>query len=1018
MNYLLASRRWEKDYGLKGQSVIGKNHYDIFPDLPERRKEIHRRCLAGAEEKCDEELFTRADGTTDWVRWEIRPWKHPDGSIGGIIVFSEVITEQKRLKARIDENQRLVDAIINGTSDAIYVKDPHGRYLLFNTGAAEFVGKNAEEVLGKDDAFLFAPQEAAKIMEMDRQVLADGSVKTYEERVTDGAGKTHIISSTKGPLFDQGGKMMGLFGIARDITEREAAKEAMQVGAERLRLALEATQDGIWDCDLASGTVFMSGAGFRMLGHPGEDALEDLQKHLSRIHPEDLERVTRAVQAAAEGGEAFEVEIRLLCADGSWRWILSRGQVSSRNADGKAMRISGINSDIHARKLAEENLAKRESQLRESQAAARIGNWHWDTRAGTLDWTEQTFRLFDQDPETFVPSMDYFTSRIHPDDLPYRNQAIQAALEMKAPYHAELRMINENGRPWVMEVFGLWERDSQGQPLRISGTAQDLTVRNQQEQTRAELNLALGKVNHFLKESQERLFFTEDSFRLMVESVVDCAIVMLDPEGRVLTWNSGAERLKGYKAEEILGQHFSRFYPQSDVEAGIPQQSLRAASTTGRCELQGWRVRKDGSLFYASVILTAIRDHEGVLRGFAKLTQDLTDRRNVERTLQDARRVAELASLAKSNFLSGMSHELRTPLNAILGFAQLLETSLPPPRPDQQESLGQILKAGWHLLTLVNEILDLSKVESGQMAVAREPVALAEVMEECRSMIEPQAIRRGITVRFPPPALPFVVLADRIRVKQVLINLLSNGIKYNAQNGILELGCFERGTGQVRISIRDTGAGLGPEQLAQLFQPFNRLGQGTGTEEGSGIGLVLVKRLVELMGGIVGVVSTPGLGSEFWFELPVAAMPRPSPDACIQAPEPRLAASGAPVDRVLYVEDNPANLTLVEQLLSRHPGIQLLTATDGPSGIALARTEQPKVILLDIKLPGMTGFEVLERLQTDPATTHIPVIAISANAMASDRMLGLAAGFFNYLTKPIKLDEFMEALLAALGTAR
>jgi PAS domain S-box-containing protein len=518
-----------------------------------------------------------------------------------------------------------------------------------------------------------------------------------------------------------------------------------------------------------------------------------------------------------------------------------------------------------------------------------------------------------------------------------------------------------------------------------------------------------------LRDSEEKLRRTEETFRLMVESVVDYAIVMLDPEGRVLTWNSGAQRIKGFSAEDIVGQPFSRFYPRGDAEAGLPQLAMDAVAASGRFESEGWRVRKDGSAFWANVILTAIRDQDGVLRGFAKLTQDLTERRTVERELLDSRSLAEQANLAKSNFLSSMSHELRSPLNAILGFAQLLESDTPPPRPAQQGSIDQILRAGWHLLTLINEILDLAKVESGQMPMSREPVALAEVLDECLGMIQPQAAQRGIRLIFPPPGLPCFVLADRTRVKQVLLNLLSNAVKYNVKNGMVEVRCFERQPGRVRVTIRDLGPGLRPEQMDQLFQPFNRLGQEASNEEGTGIGLVVAKRLVELMEGVIGVESTVGVGSEFWFELLAAAEPRLAADAG-EGPAARPEVPAARVSNVLYVEDNPANLSLVEQIIARHPDIHLLTARDGSSGIDLARGAQPKVILMDINLPGMSGFEALDRLRTDPATAHIPVIAISANAMESDIERGMKAGFLRYITKPIKVNEFMEALRVALAS--
>jgi CheY-like chemotaxis protein len=380
--------------------------------------------------------------------------------------------------------------------------------------------------------------------------------------------------------------------------------------------------------------------------------------------------------------------------------------------------------------------------------------------------------------------------------------------------------------------------------------------------------------------------------------------------------------------------------------------------------------------------------------------------------------VAERANFAKSDFLSGMSHELRSPLNAILGFAQLMESDSPPPRPSQKENIGQILQAGWHLLKLINEILDLAKIESGKVSMSPEPVSLAEVMRDCQAIMESQAQQRGIRITFPQVDTTWFVHADQTRVKQVLINLLSNAIKYNREQGAVEVKCTASTPGRIRVSIRDTGAGLPPEELAQLFQPFNRLRQEAGDQEGTGIGLVVAKRLVELMGGEIGVESTVGTGSDFWFELTSAAAPQLAVEvvqAAVPA-QPRVLQE-APLRTLLYVEDNPANLKLVEQLIARRPDLRLLTAVNGRLGVEVARASQPEVILMDINLPDINGFEVLKILREDPATAHIPVVALSANAMPRDIEKGLEAGFFRYLTKPIKIMEFMDMLHVTLEFA-
>jgi signal transduction histidine kinase/ActR/RegA family two-component response regulator len=396
---------------------------------------------------------------------------------------------------------------------------------------------------------------------------------------------------------------------------------------------------------------------------------------------------------------------------------------------------------------------------------------------------------------------------------------------------------------------------------------------------------------------------------------------------------------------------------------------------------------------------------------------DLLQEKNVE--LESTKTEAEKANQAKSEFISSMSHELRSPLNAILGFAQLMDSDSPPPTSAQKESIAQILQAGWHLLTLINEILDLAKVESRQTPLSNEPVSLAEVISECQGMIEQQAQQRGIRMVFPCFDMPCFVMADRTRVKQVLINLLSNAIKYNVKQGMVEVKCTESTPGRVLVSVSDSGAGLLPEQLEQLFQAFNRLGQEAGNEEGTGIGLVVAKRLVELMGGIIGVDSTVGVGSVFWFELNSVDEPQlniEDSEAMVHASIP--ATSGTRQRTLLYVEDNPANLKLVEQIIARYPDIHLLTALNGISGIDIANSNSPDIILMDINLPGISGIETMKILHADLATRHIPVIALSANAMPADVEKGLKAGFFRYITKPINVNEFMEAVNVALEFAK
>ena len=508
------------------------------------------------------------------------------------------------------------------------------------------------------------------------------------------------------------------------------------------------------------------------------------------------------------------------------------------------------------------------------------------------------------------------------------------------------------------------------------------------------------------------------------------SIIATDEKGIIQLFNVGAERMLGYSAAEVVNKiKPSDMHDPEEVMARAKSLSLELSATiTPGFEALAFKasrgiedsydltyICKDGSRFPAVVSITALRDDYDDLIGYLLIGADNSVRKQIEDELNGAKAIAEKANLAKSDFLSNMSHELRSPLNAILGFAQLMESDPVPQTTTQKESTGQILQAGWYLLDLINEILDLALIESGKLLLSQEPMSLDEVLIDCQSMIEPQAQKHGITMNFYNLQEPCFVHADRTRVKQVLINLLSNAIKYNHAGGKVVVDCAVKSPERVRISVTDTGQGLSQEKISQLFQPFNRLGQENSGEEGTGIGLVMTKRLVELMGGTIGVQSTIGTGSVFWVELIRAEEPILSEALSpVQEEPPSLAAHNADIRTLLYVEDNPANLKLVEQLVARRPSLRLLSAGEATLGIKLARDQQPEMILMDINLPGISGIRALAILRDDPVTAHIPVIAISANAMPHDIRKGLEAGFFRYLTKPIKVDAFMNALDEAL----
>jgi len=536
--------------------------------------------------------------------------------------------------------------------------------------------------------------------------------------------------------------------------------------------------------------------------------------------------------------------------------------------------------------------------------------------------------------------------------------------------------------------------------------------------------IELEMQNEELRESQIAL----DAARERYFDLYDLAPVgyfAISEHGLIRQANLTAAGVFGVVRSALHNQPLSKFILPEDQDIYYRNRKQLIDSS----EMQSFELRmlKDGGAsFWAHLTMTLAFDADSKTE-LRVVLNDISERmllqndiliKNAE--LEQAIVIADKANQAKSDFLSSMSHELRTPLHAILGFAQLLESGSTPESPaptaEQQQSIGQILKAGWHLLELINEILDLAVIEAGKIVLSMESVSLPEIIRDCESMATPMAQLRNIAIVFPTAEIPCVVHADRIRLKQVLINLLSNAIKYNVPGGTVSVSYGTTSKGRIRICVTDTGKGLSQDKLKQLFQPFNRLGHESDSEEGTGIGLVVCKRLAELMEGAIGVESTEQKGSVFWIELnQLAALPV-SHQQIAQTAHQVLHHAGLKSRTLLYVEDNLANLKLVEAIIARRPDIQLITAANGFTGVDMACEFLPDMILMDIDLPDLSGLDAIKLLTQNPTSAHIPVIAISANAMVSDIEKGMQAGFFRYLTKPIRVDEFMKLLDENLGS--
>lgn len=549
-----------------------------------------------------------------------------------------------------------------------------------------------------------------------------------------------------------------------------------------------------------------------------------------------------------------------------------------------------------------------------------------------------------------------------------------------------------------------------GNLVKVANRFIDSVQQHQQHRAAAEANL---------RDHEQRL-------QIILQHAAD-AIITIDDQGLLTSFNSAAVRMFGYEAQEVLGKNVSMLMPEP--YSSQHDQFLDRYKTSQEPHIIGIGrdvegLRKDGSIMPIRLAVSVIGSETSP--GFTGIISDLTEHKRAEEQLLQAKESAELAqesaekaNQAKSEFLSSVSHELRTPLNAVLGFAQLLEVDDPALTERQQEYVDHITDGGRHLLSLINEILDLAKVEAGKMAFNYVAIDTALLLSDCINLTRTLAEDKQINIIDQiEDSLPNVI-ADHLRAKQILLNLLSNAVKYNREGGDVELITDLTDNGFLRISISDTGLGIAKEDQENIFQPFNRLTHEDSNIEGTGIGLAITQKLVHAMGGNIGLYSTLNEGSTFWVELPIDKGQEEIAAEGVFFDEQKEFESVLTTDEVhliLYVEDNPTNVRLMENVINTVSDMHLCVATTASDGIMLAEEELPDVIIMDIDLPDINGFDASAYLRENPKTRHIPIIALSANAMADDIKRGEnTALFIDYMTKPFEIPDLMQNLNKALA---
>ena len=770
---------------------------------------------------------------------------------------------------------------------------------------------------------------------------------------------------------------------AREVLETNQRLEAANQKSANLAIqSARARQemDGFFNLSLDLLCIAGTDGFFRRLNPAWEKKLGYSIEELSAIpffefiHPDDRPSSMQEVEKLKGVWNTIGFENRFRCRDGSYLWI-------SWNAAALAEQglIYAVGRDVTELKHAERALHLSKERYRLLFESNPHPVWVYDLESlAILDVNNAAMRSYGYSREEFLTLTIKDLRPI--EEVPSLLQNI-AASDFSSQDCSVWRHRKKNGSLITVEVAShplvYGERN-----VRLV-VATDITERK--------------RVEADLRRSEEHC-------RLMIESVLDYAILTLDPDGLVTSWNAGAERIKGYRAEEIIGKHFSQFYPPADIQAGKPQHKLEVAAAEGRLLDEGWRIRKDGSAFWAYVVITALHDESGHLRGFVKVTRDMTEHKRAQEQLVTAKEEAERSNKFKDQFLSTMSHELRTPLNAVLGFSDLLaEESYGPLNERQTRYVSHINKGGHHLLRLINDILDLSKIEAGRLQLTLENVPVNRTFAEAFDTIRPLAEKKSHKL-IMAASTNFNVNADSTRFKQILLNLIGNAVKFTPEGGRIELSASQVDQ-SVRVEVRDSGPGIPPEEQRRIFEAFYRLTQTDKATEGTGLGLAITQRLVELHGGKLGLESELGSGSCFYFTLPIA------PTFEAERP-PKVKSRSLPLEsaRILVVEDDLTAAQLLQsQLNSAGYNVVLCSAQ---SALEMAATLQPAAITTGIIMKPLGGWELLSRFKSDSRTATIPVIVIT---IVDQRATGALFGADEYIVKPVNRETLLAAVERCLS---
>ncbi|MDH5711284.1 MAG: PAS domain-containing protein, partial [Gammaproteobacteria bacterium] len=823
----------------------------------------------------------------------------------------------------------------------VSITDVAGRITYANDKFCEISGYTRRELLGQNHRMLKSGCHSKSFYQDMWNCISSGKVwhGTICNRTK--GGDEYWVESTIVPFLDENGRPYQFVAARTDITQ-------VRVNEDRLNRSQEYANIGTWDWNIQTGALYWSERIAPLFGYSKGEIQHTYENFLKSVHPDDRQYVVDAVNNCVYHGAHYDIEHRVLQVDGTVRWVHERGDVVRDEDNGKPLHMLGVVQDITQRKQAQLALQESEALLRTAQQIGQIGNWSRDMKTGKVTWSDEAFRIFGFEPGAFEVSFERFISTVHSDDIKPLKQSIQNAIESGSKHSIDHRIILPDGEiRWVHEE-GEAVRNDQGEVVLLHGTVQDISDRIWSEHLQAGHNEILELIANnsplekiltaIVLHAEQMLPGVMGSIMLLDDSGshLHCATAPHLPrlfiealDGIEIGLNVGTCCASAVQALPLIVSDIQTHPNWQEFQTIVIEANLHACWSLPILAADG-RVLGTCDMYYNEV-KTPDERGMGLVTDLAKFAAIAIEQKQALKKLVDAKQEAENANKAKSHFLSSMSHELRTPMNAIIGFSQLLEMDFAEMSEVQQDNVQEIMRAGKHLLELINEILDLSKIEAGYLDLDIEPVDISMVMGECLKLIAPLSERHGINISLlcNNEELSFeaicqrrmTVLADRTRLKQVLFNLLSNAVKYNRKNGRITVSCSATSDAYIRLSVTDTGAGMSENNQSQLFKAFNRFGAEKTDIEGTGIGLVITKKIMDKMKGRIGMESQLNVGSTFWIELPVSHDVTTDSEDVADEPEKMTVAEdmrgeqmqGEQIYTMLYVEDNPANLRLIEQ---------------------------------------------------------------------------------------------------------